>query len=256
MSKITRRKFLGLTALALPAAALGAEARFFEPTSLLVTNFNLPGGTGDCRFVHFTDFHYKGDASYAAEVVRTINELAPEFVCFTGDLIEEARFVPEALGFIQQIRAPVYGSPGNHDYRCEAGFSEFERAFGATGGGWLVGRSIVLPAHDLELLGMGPYGPRVFTSAHARRRLLLMHYPKTANKLHGHRFDLILAGHSHGGQVRLPFLGALIVPDGVGPYELGYYDTPGGPLYVNAGIGTYRIPVRWNCPPEITVVTM
>ncbi len=122
MSKITRRKFLGLTALALPAA-LGADARFIEPTSLRVTNFNLPGGPGDCRFVHFTDFHYKGDASYAAEVVRTINELAPEFVCFTGDLVEDARFAPEALGFIQQIRAPVYGSPGNHDYWSRVSFS-------------------------------------------------------------------------------------------------------------------------------------
>ena len=83
-----------------------------------------------------------------------------------------------------------------------------------------------------------------------------MHYPEMASQLHEHRFDLILAGHSHGGQVRLPFLGALIVPHGVGPYDLGYYETPGGPLYVNAGIGTYRIPVRWNCRPEITVVTI
>lgn len=255
MSKITRRRFLGLTALALPAA-LGANAGFIEPTSLRVTKLNLRGGPGNCRFVHFTDFHYKGDASYAAEMVRTINELAPEFVCFTGDLVEDARFAPEALGFIQQIRAPVYGSPGNHDYWSQVPFPEFERAFEATGGAWLADRSLVLPEHDLELVGMGARGPLALTAACASRRLLLMHYPGPASKLHEHRFDLILAGHSHGGQVRLPFLGALIVPHGVGPYDLGYYDTPAGPLYVNAGIGTYRIPVRWNCPPEITVVTM
>ena len=242
MSKITRRKFLGLTALTLPAT-LGANARFIEPTSLRVTKFNLSGGSGDCRFVHFTDFHHKGDVSYAAEVVRTINELAPEFVCFTGD-------------FIQQIRAPVYGSPGNHDYWSHVSFREFERAFAATGGAWLADRSVVLPEHDLELVGMAVRGINAFTSAHASRRLLLMHYPGMASQLHGQRFDLILAGHSHGGQVRLPFLGALIVPHGVGPYDLGYYDTPGGPLYVNAGIGTYRIPVRWNCRPEITVMTI
>src|SRR3977135_604911 len=96
MSKITRRKFLGLTALALPAA-VGANARLLEPTSLRVTKLNLSGGPGNCRFVHFTDFHHKGDTSYAAEVVRTINELAPEFVCFTGDLVEQARFAPEEL---------------------------------------------------------------------------------------------------------------------------------------------------------------
>jgi predicted MPP superfamily phosphohydrolase len=72
----------------------------------------------------------------------------------------------------------------------------------------------------------------------------------------GRSFDLILAGHSHGGQIRLPFIGALIVPKGVTPYEHGFYETPGGPLYVNAGIGTYRLPLRWNCPPELTLVTI
>jgi predicted MPP superfamily phosphohydrolase len=255
MSKITRRKFLGLTALTLPAA-LGANARFIEPTSLRVTKFSLSGGPGDCRFVHFTDFHHKGDVKYAADVVRTIIELKPEFVCFTGDLVEDARFAPEALGFIRQIQAPVYGSPGNHDYWSHVSFPEFERAFAATGGAWLVDRSLVLPKHDLELVGMAVRGIHAFTPPRATRQVLLMHYPEMAGQLHEHRFDLILAGHSHGGQVRLPFLGALIVPHGVGPYDLGYYDTPGGPLYVNAGIGTYRIPVRWNCRPEITVVTM
>jgi predicted MPP superfamily phosphohydrolase len=255
MSKITRRKFLGLTALSLPAA-LGANARFIEPTSLRVTKLNLRGGPGDCRFVHFSDFHHKGDAMYAAEVVHTINELAPEFVCFTGDLVEDAGFAPEALDFIRQIRAPVYGSPGNHDYGSGFPFPEVERAFAATGGAWLVDRSVVLPRRDLELVGLARGGIDAVSEQRASRRLLLMHYPGAANELRGQRFDLILAGHSHGGQVRLPFLGALIVPDGVGPYDLGYYDTPGGPLYVNAGIGTYRLPVRWNCRPEITVVTM
>jgi uncharacterized protein len=252
---MTRRKFLGLTALTLPTA-LGADARFIEPTSLRVTKFNLSAGVGDCRFVHFTDFHFKGDGSYAAEVIRSINELGPEFVCFTGDLVEDAKFAPEALGFIQQIQAPVYGSPGNHDYWSHVSFPEFERAFAATGGAWLVDRSVVLPKHDLELVGMAMRGIHAFIPRQASRQVLLLHYPEMANQLHEHRFDLILAGHSHGGQVRLPFLGALIVPHGVGPYDLGYYDTPGGPLYVNAGIGTYRIPLRLNCRPEITVVTI
>ena len=253
--KITRRKFLGLTALTLPAA-LGAHARFIEPTLLRVTKLDLSGGREKCRFVHFTDFHHKGNVKYAAEVVGTINTLAPEFVCFTGDLVEDARFAPEALSFIQQIQAPVYGSPGNHDYWSHVSFPEFARVFAATGGAWLVDRSVVLPKHDLELVGMAVQGIHALAPPQANRQVLLMHYPQMASQLQGRRFDLILAGHSHGGQVRLPFLGALIVPHGVGPYDLGYYDTPGGPLYVNAGIGTYRIPLRFNCRPEVTVVTI
>ncbi|MFL6542831.1 MAG: metallophosphoesterase [Chthoniobacterales bacterium] len=248
---MTRRKFLGLATLALPAAA-GADARWIEPTALRVTTLNR-GHTH--RFVHFTDFHHKGDTRYAAEVVRTINEQAPEFVCFTGDLVEDRAFATEALGFIQQIKAPVYGSPGNHDYRCGASFADYEHAFAATGGAWLVDRSILLH-NGLELVGLGAAACLGTPPPRARQRIALMHYPLQAQQFKGESFQLMLAGHSHGGQVRLPFYGAPIVPWGVGPYQLGYYETLAGPLYVGAGIGTYRLPIRINCRPEITVVTI
>ena len=253
MKRISRRRFLGLSALVLPALA-GVDARWIEPNSLRVTKLRL-GGDG-CRFVHFSDFHYKGNAQFAAEVVRTINQLAPHFVCFTGDLVEDRAFVTEALSFVRQINVPVYGIPGNHDYSSRAPFREYEQTFAATGGAWLPARNIVLPKHDLEIVGMGVTGFDTRSSGQASRRLLLMHYPVMPDRLGELRFDLILAGHSHGGQVRLPFFGALILPPAVGSYDFGYYDTPAGPLYVNAGIGTYRIPYRFNCRPEITVVTM
>ena len=252
MSNLTRRKFLGLGALALPAM-LGADSAAFETTALRVTK--LQHGSGNCRFVHFSDFHYKGDADYAAEVVRNINDLAPDFVCFTGDLVEEARFAPEAFGFIRQITAPVYGTPGNHDFQSGVARADFVKAFSATGGAWLVDDSVVLAEHNLELVGFGRRGVHAFKEPLAERQILLLHYPQVANGV-GRRFDLILAGHSHGGQVRLPLYGALVLPKGVGHYEHGFYKTPGGPLYVNAGIGTYRIPFRWNCPPELTLITI
>ena len=251
MNPISRRKFLGLTALALPAA-LGTEAIAHETTKLRVTKLNH--GTSGCRFVHFSDFHHKGDDEYATEVVRTINGLAPDFVCFTGDLVEEARFAPVAFDFIRQIKAPVYGIPGNHDFNSGVTFGEFSAAFAATGGAWLPGRTTHLPEFDLELVGVGR-GVQAFEEPRSTRQILLVHFPQMANLLHC-RFDLILAGHSHGGQIRLPLLGAMVLPRGVRPYEHGLYETPGGPLYVNAGIGTYRIPFRWNCQPELTLVAI
>ncbi|MEY2440081.1 MAG: uncharacterized protein QOI34_1466, partial [Verrucomicrobiota bacterium] len=204
---------------------------------------------------HFSDFHYKGDEYYAAEVVARINQLKPDFVCFTGDLVEDKAFLSEALSFIRGIKTPVYGIPGNHDYWSGASFVDYERTFGATGGGWLVDRSVVLPKYDLELVGMALIGIHAFKPAQATRRLLLNHYPAMADQLPT-RFDLILSGHSHGGQIRLPFYGPLLIPYGVGRYDLGFFETPGGPLYVNAGIGTVGIPWRLNCRPEITVVTL
>ncbi|MDQ6765877.1 MAG: metallophosphoesterase [Verrucomicrobiota bacterium] len=249
---MTRRKFLALGALALPATAW-ADAAAFEPTNLRVTRLNL-GAT--VRFAHFTDFHYKGDVAYAHKLVRTINALSPQFVVFTGDLVEDKRFAPAALDFIRQIKTPVYGSPGNHDYWSHADFGEFDRAFEETGGAWLSDCSAVLPQHDVELVGMAMLGVHAFEPPQATRRVLLMHYPEMADRLGDARYDLILAGHSHGGQVRLPFYGPLVLPWGVGRYDLGYFETPAGPLYVNAGIGTYRYPIRFNCRPEVTLVTL
>jgi predicted MPP superfamily phosphohydrolase len=252
MSNITRRRFLGLSALALPAA-LGADSTLRETTTLRVTK--LDHGTGPCRFVHFSDFHYKGDDEFATRVVDRINELAPDFVCFTGDLVEEAQFAPGAFGFIRKIQAPVYGTPGNHDYESGVPLADFREAFSATGGAWLANDRIVLPAYDLELVGFGKRGVQAFKAPETGRQILLLHFPKDTMNL-GRQFDLILAGHSHGGQVRLPIVGALVLPKGVGAYEQGYFETPAGPLYVNAGIGTYRIPFRWNCRPELTLITI
>lgn len=123
MAKISRRKFLGLSALALPTV-LSADARMTP--RLRVTTLPL-SDRPKCRFVHFCDFHHAGDSEYADEVVTAINRLRPDFVCFTGDLVEDRAFLGEALGFIGKISVPVYGVPGNHDYTSGAAASEFER---------------------------------------------------------------------------------------------------------------------------------
>jgi predicted MPP superfamily phosphohydrolase len=84
------------------------------------------------------------------------------------------------------------------------------------------------------------------------KNILLLHYPLMAERVQ-HRFDLMLAGHSHGGQVRIPFYGAIMVPYWVGKYEIGLFHLPAGPLYVNPGIGYIATHIRFNCRPEITV---
>ena len=80
-----------------------------------------------------------------------------------------------------------------------------------------------------------------------------MHYPAWVKKLGDAKYDLLLAGHSHGGQVRLPFFGPVHVPFGVEEYDMGLFHTTRGPLYVNPGIGWFPVPIRFNCRPEITV---
>ena len=253
---ISRRKFLSLGLLALPAAA-GFDAKWIEPSLLSVRKLDLSStGQTRARFIHFSDLHYKGDAEFATEVVRKINELKPDFVCFTGDLVEDRAFATEALSFVRQIDAPVYGIPGNHEYSSRAPFAEYQSAFSATGGAWLLARNATLEKHDVELVGMDITGIDTRSKFGANRRILLMHFPAVADQLGNERFDLILAGHSHGGQVRLPFAGAIVLPPGVGKYDFGLYQTRAGLLNVNPGIGTYIVPWRFNCRPELTLITI
>lgn len=251
--KINRRRFLGLAALSFVGAAGGAEAFALEPHRLRVTRmeFSIPAQT---QFVAWSDFHYSGDAEYAQHVVTTINDLHPEFICFLGDLVHDRRYQEEALRFIAQLKAPVFGIPGNHDYASRSSFSLNKKVFSATGGAYLVNQ-IARPSEKIELCGSSErYVGFVPNQPSDRARVLLAHYPMTAQETNGRRFAAILAGHSHGGQIRLPFYGSLYVPRHVGRYDMGLFDTPGGPLYVNVGVGTFRLPARFNCPPEITVV--
>ena len=197
----------------------------------------------------------KGDTPTPNEVIRTINELNPEFVCFTGDLVENIKYLDEALGFISQIQVPVYGSPGNHDYWCRAPFSEFQRVFSATGGRWLADTNLVLSERDLELVGMGHDGvPMLKLAGDA---LPPSHSLSEIGRGPGRPALRLDHGWSFarwpGPRSRFR---ALILPWGVGRYDLGYFKTAAGPLYVNAGIGTYRLPWRFHCRPEITVVTI
>ena len=86
--------------------------------------------------------------------------------------------------------------------------------------------------------------------------VLLAHEPDYADEACRFPIDLQLSGHSHGGQVRLPFLPPLYLPEMARKYVLGTYQVGPLPLYTNAGLGTVTVPVRLNCPPEITLLTL
>ena len=125
-------------------------------------------------------------------------------------------------------------------------------AWRKTGGDWLNDTTALVLGGRLELVGNSGIAGRAprKRSAPSAKRILLTHYPTVADQLDGRKFDLILAGHTHGGQVRIP----LTPLEGMGPYDRGLFQTPAGPLYVNPGIGTYYLDARFRCRPEITVI--
>src|SRR5436305_785829 len=93
--RLNRRRFLAAALLCSPFL-VAADAKWLEPDWVSVRRLRLTRGKPEHRFVHFTDLHHKGDKAYLESVVRKINALSPEFVCFTGDIIEEATYLAES----------------------------------------------------------------------------------------------------------------------------------------------------------------
>jgi predicted MPP superfamily phosphohydrolase len=250
----SRRRFLLASVLCTPLLGM-ADAKWLEPQWLRVRRIRLGSGKPSHRIVHFTDIHHKGDRAYLTCVVNQINALSPDFVCFTGDLIEEGKYLPETLELLSAIKSPMYGVPGNHDYWSKVPFEGIAKCFAASGGAWLLDEPAATVDGKFSITGAAfmTFKHQPLRLDPARRNIFLMHYPVWIDKLAGFRFDLVLAGHSHGGQVRLPFYGPVFVPFGVEQYDLGMFHTASGALYVNPGIGWYPVPIRFNCRPEITV---
>ena len=114
-------------------ASLFADSYWIEPNWLKVRKISLTKKKPTHRFVHFTDLHYKGDRKFLENVVQEINKASPDFVCMTGDIIEESSFLTEALEIFGGIKSPMYGVPGNHDYWAHADFDEIAETFSEDG---------------------------------------------------------------------------------------------------------------------------
>ncbi|MEJ2744439.1 MAG: metallophosphoesterase [bacterium] len=252
--KLGNRTLLRIALYAIPSVCI-IDGLLVEPGWIRTRKLDLGGKEPTHRIVHFTDLHYTGDRKTLKGVVDKINKLDPDFVCFTGDLVDEKEYLGEALALLRKIRRPVFGVPGNHEYWCGAPFDEISEAFRATGGAWLVDQAVESPDGKIIIVGASNHDAAFIKKEPLGKSLLLTHYPSFVDLVKGAKFNLILAGHSHGGQLRIPFWGAVAVPWGTGPYEMGSYQTAAGPLYVNPGIGTFYLPVRLFCRPEITEIT-
>jgi uncharacterized protein len=204
--KINRRKFI-LTALLATPCAIAADARWLEPQWVKIHRLRLSQGQPTHRFVHFSDLHHKGDRAHSESVVAMINSLSPDFVCFTGDIMEEGRFLSEALEVLAGVKVPMYGVPGNHDYWSRVPFDGIIKCFAATGGAWLLNEERTIAEGRINLIGVAHLGPKhpVPPVKSRVKNILLFHYPAWAKEFGDQKYDLMLAGHSHGCQVRIPF---------------------------------------------------
>jgi len=279
-SRFTRRNFLigaGTTAAGL-ALYSGEVARHeLDIVHRPIAIANLPTAFHGYRIVQLSDIHLDEytEPFFLERIVQKVNALSPDLVLLTGDFITHGSLTFIAGGhairrcaeILTALTAPLrYGILGNHDVTYNGPLVVKTLAAHGTpvlvneylpverNGDrlWLCGVDDPGSAYpDLDLtLPTKPDGPV----------LLMAHEPDYADHViahpRGHLVDLMLAGHSHGGQIRLPFLGPLILPPMAEKYPEGYYRFKQLQLYVNRGIGTVGLPFRLNCPPEITVITL
>jgi predicted MPP superfamily phosphohydrolase len=278
--RFTRRTFLVASGTAAAALTLYAGEISRHEVSIVqrpIAITNLPAPFQGYRIVQVSDIHLDEftEPFFLERIVKHVNELHPDLVLLTGDFITHGSMtflvsnhaIRRCAEILATLQAPLrYGCLGNHDVTFNPAL--VTQTLIDHGTPMLVNRYLPIERNNSRLWlcavddpGAGqpdlnlaipdkPDGPVI----------LMAHAPDYADTVNahpkGHLVDLMLSGHSHGGQVRLPFVGPVILPPMGTKYPEGQYQFEHMQLYVNRGIGTVGLPFRFNCPPEITVFTL
>jgi len=236
----------------------------------------IPEAFRGLTIAQLSDFHYAEytEAYFIKQVIERVNTLKPDVVAFTGDYItngfwserDTLRFTGECAEILARVHCPVrYAVLGNHDCASEIYSQAMTDALNAHDIPVLDNRSVPLERDGARLWFAGA-GDALLGRMHLDKTvpaasadepvILLVHEPDVLPQAARHNVDLMLSGHTHGGQIRIPFLPPMFLPGMGRRYVEGLYRLGPTQLYVNRGIGTVNLPFRFNCPPEITLITL
>lgn len=278
---ISRRKFLKLAA-ATATVALGVDATVWAPNQLSVVRKDIALRRWPARLEGFTiallsDFHF--DPYFSVHPIEAcisiVNGLSPDLIVLTGDFVSIPQFgndkekaasaAEPCADLLRQMQAKhgLWAVMGNHDYYTNP--RVVTSALQARGITVLANQSSPIEQEGARfwlaglndvVSGTADMDETLHSVPESEATILLAHEPDCADDVARYRVDLQLSGHSHGGQVRLPLVPPLFLPKLGRKYVWGLYQVGPLTLYTNAGIGTVVLPIRLNCPPEITVLTL
>lgn len=262
------------------------ELRNVQITRRSIPIRGLPQPLAGLRIVHLTDLHHGPwtSLSYLKRVFEQTNALQPDLVVLTGDYVHDSDvYIAPVVRAMHDLKARigVVATLGNHDWWEDGGhmIDEFRRHTSIPlvdndrmyiSGDRTLERHIghADAKHAICVAGLGdlwegsPDGEVALGGVpEFMPRLLLSHNPDTAEEAcvrkYAPRIDLMLSGHTHGGQALIPGLGTPVTPSRYGQkYAAGLVQSPSGPVYVNRGIGTTIIPMRFRVRPEIAVLEL
>jgi predicted MPP superfamily phosphohydrolase len=280
----SRRSFikaglLGTAGLALYSGEI--ERHWIEVAHRDVALHGLSAEFDGMRVAQLSDIHLDDftEPIFLKKVIERVNELKPDVVFLTGDFVTagtwpNTRAHSAAWQCASMLKAlkcrQIYAVLGNHD--VASGAPEIESALRSNSIQvlrnsslpiergksriWLAGLDDPVAGHP----NLDTTIPEAIRGVINEPVVLLCHAPDYATAVQAHpagqHVDLMLSGHTHGGQVRLPFIGALVLPPLGRNFVEGWYQLGHLGLYVNRGIGTIGVPFRLDCPPEITLFTL
>jgi uncharacterized protein len=228
---------------------------------------DLPPQFDGYRIAFLTDTHVAGFVrrSFYREIVTQVNRFEPDLILLGGDFVTWNRHIAlmaDTLLSELQSRDGILSVLGNHDYW--AGGDEVKAAMMAKGVRFIINSSTAIRRNGAELRVVGidevyrgePDVDAAFANVKRGPRIGLTHHPDLIDLVEERRIDLLLCGHTHGGQIRFPFFGAVVVPSKYeSRYASGFHRVGGVLMYVSRGIGAIP-PVRILCRPEIATFVL
>jgi uncharacterized protein len=277
-----RRKFLKRIGIAaLGSSAAGAvvypflEAKWCRVVPQTIALPNLPAAFRGTRIALMADVHHGPfvPLAYVRHVVSMANSLKPDIALLAGDYVHRHHsYIAPGINELGKLRAPlgrfaVRGNHDNHSYHDDYAYQPNSSAALADArlpdldntGIWLErGRA------RLRICGVGDLwtdrqnlGSALGDATERDAVILLSHNPDFAETIEDHRVGLVLSGHTHGGQVVVPGLGAPIVPSRYGQkYLYGPVQGPACQVFITRGVGTITPPARLFCRPEVVLLTL
>lgn len=246
-------------------------AYYVEPFNLnikeyKIDNKDIPDSFDSLKIIHFSDLHYGSSVNldYVKKIVKLINKQEPDIVIFTGDLLDRRvnpnkKEIEELKSELNKIESTLgnYAVSGNHDYEFIKDFKNI-----------LSDNFIILNNEEqlvyykentpISIAGFkdsseGKPNYDLLKNENNYFRFVLIHEPDEFDKIKDYNFNIMLSGHSHNGQVRIPLIGKIYTPKGSKKYYEDYYNMNNKELFVSNGIGTSLLNIRFMSQPSINL---
>jgi uncharacterized protein len=263
--------------IGLPSTALGVVAAEYETRDLILNKLSLqlqdwPKGLDGYKIAHLSDLHLETLKIPAEQIAQMSNSIEPDLLVITGDIIEARGDISKVVKFLDPLKARdgKFIVMGNNDYQhfSRTHFKRYIKELQSMGFSVLINSSVKVTKGNDSFWVVGVDDPATahddvelsFSMVHedGLPRIVLSHSTDCIDDLYPRKVDLFLTGHTHGGQVVLPFVGppitnTLLADEGI--YE-GYHLINGINVFINKGIGTSGIPIRIGANPEIACISL